>query len=353
MTNKLSTSQFFLLATVLICTFKLNKFAPLIYKDFNSCTILVVTFYVLFDFLLTFFIYLLAKKDFFYSISNKRQLFLSVSLSVFIAIKLAVYFFDEGNFINNYLVKDMKIWLVYLILFVVAICFSRFGLNSLARTNEILLPLVVLLLILNLVFMRVEFKFNYTVPVLTEWKGFNSVFSYFIYSFDSLPLIVCSIKDRNERKKKTVLSISSIILGVIFVFLIVYFGISIYGMSFKDVDNLYVKIAIFNDYNLTFGRLDWIGVICYLFCSIMVCLCYIIALKYTTQIATKTKRNTSIIYVIFVYFILLFYLVDEKIVQTLSIKYLGYIVFYLASFSLLFMLFLQIWGQNDKKDTKK
>ena len=354
MENKISTSQFLLLSVVLISTYKLNNFASIIYGNYKSSTILVVLMYLFVDIISTIVVYNLAKNDFFGSLSGRRRILFSIALTLFFVLKMLVYFIEQATFVKGYLMAEMPMWLVYLILFLPPLAFSRYMFNSLARTNELLLPLIALLLLLNLVFLRVELKFEYNLPLISNYtKGYNGAFSYFIWSFDTLPLITTKIEDKREIKRKKTIGIIGYVMGLLFTIMIVVFGISIYGGAFDKVDNLYVKISIFNDYNMMFGRLDWIGIICWLTCSFITNCALIIGLKCSTQVMTKTRKNVSIIPVIITYFVLLFYLRDVKLVEKLSVDYFGFIGFYLMMIVAFIVLFLQIWGHNDKKDTKK
>ncbi len=354
MENKISTSQFLLISVVLSVTYKLNNFATIIYNGYKSSTILVVIMYLLVDILTSIAVYKLAKNDFWGSLNGKRRVIMSVALTLFFVLKMLVYFSEQASFVKTYLMGEMPSWLIYIILLLPTIAFSRYMFNSLARTNELLLPIISLLLLLNLVFLRVEMKFDYNLPLLSEYtKGYNGVFSYFVWSFDSLPLIMTKIEDKREKKRRKFVGTLGYSIGILFTIMIVVFGISIYGGAFSKVDNLYVKISIFNDYNMIFGRLDWIGIICWLTCSFITNSALVIALKCSTQVMTKTRRNVSIIPLFITYFLLVFYLKDVQVVEKLAVDYFGFIMFYLFMIVMFLILFMKIWGQNGKKDTEK
>ena len=354
MENKISTSQFLLLSVVLTATFKLNNFASIIFNDYKSSTILVVIGYLFVEIATTLVIYNLAKNDFWGSLTGKRRVLLSSALTLFFVIKILVYFSEQATFVKTYLMSEMPMWLIYIILFIPPLAYSRYMFNSLARTNELLLPIISLLLLINLVFLRVEMKFDYNLPLISNYtKGYNGLFSYFIWSFDTLPLIMTKIEDKREIKRKKIVGVLGYLMGIIFTIMIVVFGISIYGGAFNKVDNLYVKISIFNDYNMMFGRLDWIGIICWLTCSFMTNSSLVIALKNSTQVMTKARKNVSIIPLVIIYFLLQFYFKDVKFIEKLAVDYFGFIVFYLYMIILFLILFLKIWGQNGKKNTEK
>lgn len=349
--GKISTNQFWLLATICF-TYKLNVLAGLIYSDCNSATALVFGLYLAGEALLTFFVFRLAKQDFFNSLSTPKRYILTLFLHIFLLIKGFVYFCEQANFAQSFLVRDMPIWLVYFVLLVTAYVFSKFGINSLARTNEIVIFLVIGMIFFNIMFLNADIDLGYNSPIILGQDRIK--LRYFAWFGDSLPLLACSVKDNeNNKNKRQILGKFVYLLGFVFSISLVVVGIGIYGEAFGEVNNLLVKIGVFNDYNLQLGRLDWIGIICWLVASFEVMSLFTIMLNATSTIAKKHKIDFGLLALIGLYFVLIFLSKDYEKVKILSTEVLGYICLATMIIILILSVIFKIWGQNDKKIVEK
>lgn len=351
MGNKISSRQFWLLATTMTITFKLNNFASLIYKGYNVTTAVVFAAYLVLDFVVATFVYRLARRDFFSLLTVKRRLALSVLLTTFYVIKLTLNLSIEVAFCKNNLVTEMPTWLVYLIATLTAVVLSKFKLNSLARTNEIVLPIVAFTMLVGLVFLRVEINFDYLLPVFSKYnQGFGGAFKYFAWSLDSLPLLTCKVEDREDNKARS--GKVFYFLGVIFAVGLVIVGQAIYGGALKDVDNLYVKIGVFNDYNLQLGRLDWISITCWELSAIVSVGVVANAVRSSVNLFFKSKKAPYFAFV-FVYVLLITVMKEQEKTVNLMLNYLGYVGFYTSAAALILMFFAKIRGNYGKKNTEK
>lgn len=352
MGNKISSSQFWLLATTMTITFKLNNFASLIYEGYNTTTVVVFAGYCLFDFFVALGIYRLAKRDFFSLLTTKRRLVLSLLLTAFYVIKMLANLSMQVAFCKNYLVTEMPVWLIYLIALVTAVMLSKFKMNSLARTNEITLPIVAFMLLINMVFLRVETNFDYLSPLFSKYNaGYNGAFRYFAWSLDSLPLLTCKVEDRKDNKEKKAGQIAYF-FGMAFALTLVVVGQAIYGGAFKDVDNLYVKIGVFNDYSLQLGRLDWIGIICWQICAVVTVGAQASAVRSSVNLFFKSKKVPYLVF-LGVYVLLAIYFVEQKTTTALTLNYFGYVCFFTATIAFLLMIVAKLRGNYGKKDIKE
>lgn len=355
MGNKLSTNQFWLLASTLSFTYKLNSLAGIIYNGYNSSTAVIFSLYLLVEFLITFCVFRLAKNDIWHKLKQKNRVILSIVLSAFLLIKAFVYLQEQARFASDYLVRDMPFWLIFFILTTTIIIFSSYGMNSLARTNEITIILVALMLLINLFFLRVDMDFSYNTPIFDgNNQGFRGSFQYFSWFGDCLPLIVCGVADNPDNNpKKKIIGYGSYFLGFVFTVMIVVFGVSIYGGAFGKVNSLYVKIGIFNDYSLEFGRLDWIGIMCWMVCSFVVTSSITTALKSSVGLIKNNNNKLYLIALIPLYFVLIYAVSDYEAIKESAANILGYISLFCMLFIFGYMLFYKIRGQNDKKRNKK
>ncbi len=175
-------------------------------------------------------------------------------LLTFLALKGVVFFAHSAMYLSLELFVNVSPFVVISILLVPIVYIGTKGIKTIARTCEILFPVVFFIIVANLVFIKSQTDFARNLPVFAVEPSefFKTSMQFGLWLCDPLPLIFVRVKN----KKRPYVSLSA---GCCFLLLnvCVLVGMAIYGDSMRLVSNLLVKMAGFNLLSLEIGRLEW------------------------------------------------------------------------------------------------
>lgn len=177
-----------------------------------------------------------------------------IVLMAFLSLKGVVFFAHSATYLSLELFVNVSPFVVISILLIPIVYLGTKGIKTIARTCEILFPVVFFIIVANLVFIKSQTDFSRNLPVFAVEPSefFKTSAQFGLWLCDPLPLVFVKVKN----KKRPYVSLSS---GCCFILLnvCVLVGVAIYGDALRLVSNLLVKMAGFNLLSLEIGRLEW------------------------------------------------------------------------------------------------
>ena len=175
-------------------------------------------------------------------------------LSIFLGLKCVGYFAFAVLFFTVELYVGISPVIVISILIAPMLYLGSKGANTIARTAEILAPIVFLIIVLNLIFLDCHIDFNRNLPVLAlPLKDFVAhSLKYGLWLGNFYPLIFVKVKKKNFPYIGT-----SVATTHILTIIAVMIGVAMYGNAMKVLGNLLVEISGFNQLSTEIGRMEW------------------------------------------------------------------------------------------------
>ncbi len=244
-------------AVIFICAFahKASSLPALISESIGSSTLWLYVFMSVVDltcFALTYYFFSDGTDE---ALENSKAYKIGIAiLMVFLGLKGVVFFAHSAMYLSHELFVNVSPFVVISILLIPIAYIGTKGIKTIARTCEILFPIVFFIIIANLVFIKSQTDFTRNLPVfaVAPSEFFKTSMQFGLWLCDPFPLIFVRVKN----KKRPYVSLSA---GCCFILLnvCVLVGMAIYGDSMRLVSNLLVKMAGFNLLSLEIGRLEW------------------------------------------------------------------------------------------------
>ena len=175
-------------------------------------------------------------------------------LFLFLGLKCVGFFAFAVLFFTVELYVGISPFIVIAILSVPMLYLGLKGAKTLARTAEILAPIVFAIIVLNLVFLDCNLDFKRNLPVLALPLKDFAVHSlkYGLWLGNFFPLMFVKAKN-----KKFPYVASSVTITNLLTVVAVMIGVAMYGNAMKILGNLLVEISGFNQLSTEIGRMEW------------------------------------------------------------------------------------------------
>ena len=271
-------------------------------------------------------------------------------LFVFLGLKCVGYFAFAVLFFTVELYVGISPIIVISILFVPMLYLGLKGVHTIGRTAEILAPIVLAIIVLNLVFLDCHLDVNRNLPVLSlPLKDFVAhSLKYGLWLGNFFPLIFVKVK-----KKKFPYVASSVVITHILTIVVVLIGVAMYGDAMKILGNLLVEISGFNQLSTEIGRMEWTA----LFAVIVMGVVEISFLFYgLTECSVRLVRSKypAILVVVSVVFLLSVILPSPQIIADWSHTiWVGGVMFVLSlALPIYFLIVKAVYKRKDKKTSQ-
>lgn len=244
-------------AVVFLCTlsYKLSSLPGIVSEYLSSSTLwfyLILSVVDIVEFALLYFFFCDGSDE---RLRDKIPYKIGVAiLFVFLSFKCIGFFAFAVLFFSVELYVGISPIIIVSILIVPMLYLGLKGVNTLARTAEILAPIVLAIIVLNLVFLDCHLDFKRNLPVLAlPLKDFalHSI-KYGLWLGNFFPLLFVKVQ-----KKKFPYIFTSVSITHIITIVAVMVGVAMYGDAMKILGNLLVEISGFNQLSTEIGRMEW------------------------------------------------------------------------------------------------
>lgn len=257
--------QFGILAFICALTFKVSRLIPIVAENVGSSGALVIIIYLLFEGIAYACIYRVIKSDGMDAILSKQNKVVKgivlLLLSAFFVAKL--YLMNSGTalFVTDSLFDGVPVWVVVLVLAAPCLYMAKKGVRAIARTAEILIPFILLVLVLEFFFIKTNLKFDRNLPIISMPVGelIKGSDNFYFWFGDFLPFLFVKVKDNNKNIAGLAVALAFTI--VTFTYVMIY---AIFGEMTVMVEYPMVTLAAFNQFAEILGRMDWLGIIAWL-----------------------------------------------------------------------------------------
>jgi len=225
--------------------------------------------------------------------------------------------------------------------------------NAIGRTAEIFIIPIIIILIVNLVFIKTDIEFEKNFPILTDnfFILVKSAFKYSLWFGDMTPFIFVIVK---ELKVKNILIMAGVLLS--FIFISYFLMNAIYGNAVQYLENFIVKIAGLNAFSEVIGRLEWTGILAWINISVL----YLsILLNAVVEVISRYTKHRIAVILIFITVMSVYEIVfrSTKYVRNFVVTYYSvYAAFtnWILPFILLFVSYGMIYKKyRGAKNAKK
>ena len=265
--NEIYTRQFAILMFILTFTYKVSRLPPLVAECVGSSGSLLIFLYMTLEVVMFFIVYRFATcggaqklKD------NPIYKGLVAVLGVYFILKFILMYSGTVLFAMELLFENISPYEVIITLIIPVAYAAHKGLNSIARTAEICIWIVALILTVNFVFLNAQTDFSNNLPLLNG--RFNELLSdgdkFFFWFGDFSPLLLVKLKPskRNPVGFSLFVSFFAVIISIVLMY-------AMYGEMAQYISNFIVRTAGYNQFASKLGRLDWTGMIAWLIMSLL------------------------------------------------------------------------------------
>ncbi len=259
--------------------------------------------------------------------SDKAYKLVNFFVSIWLTAKGVFYFSYCVSYLTHELFGGVEPSLVY-VLFVAPVAYLGIkGIRSISRTAEIITPLMFLLVLFNLIFLKTNIDFGRNLPVFSmpEKDFFAGLPRYGLWLTDAFPLVYLRIK--NKRMPYISMGLG---LTALTVLVVVMLGVAVYGESLKTVSDLLVHMAGFNMLSLQIGRMEWTNLFGVIAFSIISLAFLFFGANSAFERATGSSLATKIIFPVAVAAVAIF-VPSAQSVADFSVGKAGYALFAMAT----------------------
>lgn len=304
-------------AVVFLCTlsYKLSALPSIVNEYLSSSTLWFYLLLSLVDILEFVLVYLFAKDGGDELMKDKIPYKIGLGvLFVFLGLKCVGYFSFAVLFFTVELYVGISPVIVVAILLAPMLYLGLKGANTLARTAEILAPVVLAIIVLNLAFLDCHLDINRNLPALAlPLKDFAiHSLKYGLWLGNFFPLLFVKIKP----KKFPYIS-SSVAVTHILTLVAVMIGVAMYGNAMKILGNLLVEISGFNQLSTEIGRMEWTALFAVIVMGVMEIAFLFFGLTECSLRLTKSKIP-AIVIVVGVVLLLSILLPSPQVIADLS-----------------------------------
>lgn len=182
---------------------------------------------------------------------------LSLLLSCHLLLKGFVYFAYTVIFLTVDLFADVPLFVVVLVLALPVIYLGCKGVRGIARTAELLFPVLIFVILFDLVFLETDLDFGRNLPLraMPAKEFFSRGLTFGMWLGDCFPLLFV-----RSVKKRPLLAAVETGASYAVVAVIALISVAMYGDALPYVYNVLVRLSGFNSLSLEIGRLEWASV---------------------------------------------------------------------------------------------
>lgn len=186
--------------------------------------------------------------------ASKTYRLICAAASVWLIVKGTFYFCYCVSYLARELFGGVEPSLLYLLFLFPAIYLGIKGARTVARTTEILVPIIFVLIAFNLIFFDTNNDIGRNLPIFSmdPVDFFKNLPRFGLWIGDALPFAFLRVKN-----KRLPYVTGSIVLTLATVLITVMLGVAAYGDSMKMVSDLLIHIAGFNQLSMEIGRMEW------------------------------------------------------------------------------------------------
>ncbi len=267
MNKTISYKQIAILIFILGITFKVSALPSLISDKLEQSATFYIVLFMIIDILIGFLIFYTLKYDGINLLQEKLHpiIYKGIMLvfSIYFLAKLLLFFCGIVVFTEGQLFDNIDIYLIALTLIFPITYFASNGIRAIARTMEIMIFCIIIVIFINFTFVNANFNFWYNLPIFTEKFSTQIAESsqFLLWFGDCTPLLfVCLARHTKGKKLPLITAIGTIL----FTILCYTFMFAIYGNNTAYISNFAVKLSSYNIFSNDLGRMDWLGMIVWL-----------------------------------------------------------------------------------------
>lgn len=237
--------------------FKVSSLPGLVAQNLAEATLWLYMFMSAVDLLCLVAIYAFSRSGADAFLSQTRPLFYRVLcglMSLYLVLKGFAYFVYTVIFLTVDLFAGIDLYIVVIVLAVPVVYIGAKGFRAVARSAELLAPVLFFLILLNLVFLKTDLDFGRNLPLtaLPPSDFFKEGLRYSLWLGDMFPLLFVRLK--NKRLPHFALGAG---VSYALVLTVAMLAVAMYGRALPYVYNMLIRIAGFNQLSLEIGRLEW------------------------------------------------------------------------------------------------
>ncbi len=338
------------LACIVFCSaiaFKLSSLPRLLSKSFDSSSFIAMVFLCIFDLLIFYVVYYVISINGYENslkVFPKTTKFVTFLFLMLLSFKFLFFFSVASFYISSSMFTEIPGNLIVFTLILPILYLAIKGIVPIARTSQILVIFIFIMLALGLIFFNGSVSTNEILPVFTQdFEEFMSNFADFgIWTGDLLPFAFVKLAQNQKRNPlaKVKFSLFTVPLTYILIIIMMFLGVGLYGSSLVTIENLAVSIPIFNEFTKVVGRLEWLGLIPWFLSSVIN---LSIKLWVLGEIAEPIIKIRKAFYCVFILLIVIVCSCLENfstVTQFAKNKIVG--TTYFVSFAVLTILFLTV-----------
>ncbi|MGO1368309.1 GerAB/ArcD/ProY family transporter [Senegalia sp. (in: firmicutes)] len=157
---------------------------------------------------------------------------ISISFILFLTIACATQIWITGSFLSTLILHETPQYVIHIIFMIAIAIASKLGLEVLARSSELVTPLIVISFFITILLLLNEVDFNYMFPILED--GIQPVFKSVIpfmtsTSFTLIALFIFFPANVDNLKESKKAFLTATILGTIVLLIVIDFCILVLG----------------------------------------------------------------------------------------------------------------------------
>ena len=256
-TNTIFNSQAATLFFIVGIAFKLSAAPGMLNEEFGSSTFWVFLTYSLIDVALAACVFAFCRRDgdaLLRATNSGTYKVICLIACAWLTLKGLLHFSYASSYLTHELFEGLEPSLIYIIFLLPIIYLGLKGIRTIARTEEVFFGIILIMLLVNVVFVKTQTDFARVLPIFSEdpsdlAKAFPR---YGVWLGDFVPFVFVRLKN----KKLPYIAIG--VTGTLVIMnLIVLLGCAIYGDALKSVTDLYIRISGFNQLSKDVGRMEW------------------------------------------------------------------------------------------------
>ncbi len=327
--NNLYTSQ--IGAMLFICgfVFKVSSLPGLVSQKLMSSGFWAYIIFSIFEIVSVALIYIFMANDgfnFLTEAKSKAFKVLMFVIMIFLTLKAIVYFSFLSRYLTTQLFEGQIPFLVVVVSLAPIMYLAYKGIRTIGRVSEIFAPIFFIVIILNLAFINTQLKITNLLPVFAVpvEDFFKDGFLFGLWFGDLMPLLFVSMS-----KKKLPYVGMSLFSSAVLIFVVMLFGVALYGESLPFVPNLLITIAGYNQLSSEIGRMDWTALITVLIMAIIAISYNFWAINICFQKIFKAKKPVFLIFFLIVILAITLTPSIQWIIMS-SVSVIGYVMLPLA-----------------------
>lgn len=318
-------------AVIFTCAivFKLSSLPGVVAKTMYSGTVWLYLFMTAFELICFCMIYSFMRMNgdsLLTSVNSKAYKAVLFVSMLYITLKAVFYYAFTIINLTIELFTGVASYLVIIAFLVPIIYLGLKGIKSIARSAEILAPLLLGAIILNLVFLKSDLEFDRNLPLeaMPAADFFINGLRYGQWVGDMLPLMF--IKPQNKKLPYIGMSVAAV---AVIINVTAMLGVAMYGDALPYVSNLLIRLAGFNQLSMEIGRMEWTSLFTVITMAIFTLSYYFWAVTACSERIFGSRKVVQIAFPLLL-IIITFAVPSAQSVADFAVGDIGYALFALA-----------------------